>query len=318
MKVKITGDFRDVAYSAWISTTNEIRAKCRSDDDARRVVKFLVDNHHSSPLESVTITFEYNNSSDVSLDCLNKYMSDKYCRVENNDGNFKFSIDLLNFVKITSANSLFDQSPWVLFAEARPELSLDCSGLKPLGSKNFESDVSHLLGNHNMGVELVNFHDAGSLHLSRATWRVKCPLSIAVQMLRHRAGSYNMVSGRYKTIVQEMVSAVDDCSDIFSKVDVDLSEFLNSTSAIVQLYKDAMSKAKQAKNNKIISNNEYKRFREFARFILPEGRMTELYVTYYLDDFYNNYLPLRNSEHAQVEHIWVAQEMMRVLENARV
>ena len=49
MKIKVTGGFRDVADSAWISTINEIRAKARTDDDARRVVRFLVDNHHTSP-----------------------------------------------------------------------------------------------------------------------------------------------------------------------------------------------------------------------------------------------------------------------------
>ncbi len=74
-----------------------------------------------------------------------------------------------------------------------------------------------------------------------------------------------------------------------------------------------MKKAKQSRDDKVISNDEYKRLREFARYILPEGRLTELYATFYLDDFYNNYLPLRNSPHAQTEHIWIAQEMERVL-----
>ena len=40
--------------------------------------------------------------------------------------------------------------------------------------------------------------------------------------------------------------------------------------------------------------------------------MTSLYITFYIDDF-KRYLNLRNSAHAQVEHMWVAQEMSRAL-----
>lgn len=79
-------------------------------------------------------------------------------------------------------------------------------------------------------------------------------------------------------------------------------------------YRKLMKKAKEFKDKNILSNEEYKRLRENSRFILPEGRITELYVTFYLDDFYHSYLPLRNSSHAQIEHIWIAQEMERKLE----
>ena len=36
-----------------------------------------------------------------------------------------------------------------------------------------------------------------------------------------------------------------------------------------------------------LTNDEYKRMREYVRFILPEGRLTELYITMYLDDLDN-------------------------------
>jgi intein/homing endonuclease len=126
--------------------------------------------------------------------------------------------------------------------------------------------------------------------------------------------SFNQVSGRYKTIHQEVIPPVDDCTQIARKIGMDLGEYLDSTNIIIERYEGAMSSAKKAKEEGLISNEEYKRFREFARFILPEGRMTEMYVTFYLDDFYNNYLPLRNSTHAQTEHIWISQEMQRTLE----
>ena len=54
--------------------------------------------------------------------------------------------------------------------------------------------------------------------------------------------------------------------------------------------------------------------REYVRFVLPEGRMTELYITMYLSDF-KRFLFLRNSTHAQIEHIAVAQLMKKTLED---
>ena len=45
-------------------------------------------------------------------------------------------------------------------------------------------DIGSDLGNHGMKVELVHLHDKDSETHGRATWRVRCPLSIAVQILR--------------------------------------------------------------------------------------------------------------------------------------
>lgn len=316
MKIKVTGDYRDVANSAWISTVNEIRAMSRTDEDARRVVGFLVEHHHTSPFECITITL----SDPVDarefgfLDM--RYGADLYSRQSLISS--AISIDLLNFVKVSMKYDLFDEAPWKLFAEVCPELAALCSKFTPLGEKNFATpDVSSQLGNIGQTVELISLHDVGEDSLSRATWRIKCPLSIAVQILRHRKGSYNMVSGRYRTIHQELISPAEDCSNIAKKIGMDLANFLSCVDPVILAYDDAMKKASDGKKTGKISNEEYKRFREFARFVLPEGRLTELYVTYYLDDFFNNYIPLRDSEHAQTEHIQIAQEMQRVLELAK-
>lgn len=308
MKIRITGDYRDVADSAWISTSSEARAKSRSDDDAKRVVNFLIKNHHSSPLESVSLTMEFEDASSI----IKAYWDNKYSRSKG----LLCSIDLLNFMKVTYRESLFDQEPWLEFVKLRPELSEMCLNFSPLGGKNLTSEVDSRLGKHDMDVELVSHHNEGSLELSRATWRIRCPLSIAVQILRHRSGSFNQTSGRYRTLKLDLVPAVKDCDDIFSKIGEDLNRFLGAADGVILRYNEIMKKAKDKKGLGIISNEEYKRLREFARFILPEGRMTELYVTFYLDDFYNNYVVLRDSDHAQVEHIWIAKEMQRVLERA--
>jgi thymidylate synthase ThyX len=313
MNLKITGDYRDVANSAWISTMSEVKAASRTDEDAKRVVKFLIENHHTSPLESVTLTLEYDDvdSREITQGGALAYFECKWAKVSGS----KCTIDLLNFIKVTKAKGLFGSTPWRLFSEARPVLAKMCEAMQELGEKNFAAEpVGDVLGSHGMSVELVNLHKEEDLCLSRATWRLKLPLSIAVQLLRHRAGSFNQTSGRYRTIYQEVVPPVTDCLDIAARMNLDLKEYLDTTNIVIERYEGAMASAKAAKDTGLISNEEYKRFREFARFILPEGRMTEMYVTFYLDDFYNNYLPLRNSSHAQTEHIWISQEMQRTLE----
>lgn len=307
MEIRVTGDERDVANSAWVSTLSEVRAQKKSKEEVQRVVKFLVDEHHTSPFESVTITFEYNDSIPASM---LSYSQSLYARVSPE----KLTIDLLNFAKTTWANDLWNEEPWRLFESARPALSelIRRFGAIPDTS---EGDVGPLLGDHRMQVELVHLHEEGSLEHSRATWRVRCPLSIAVQILRHRTGSYNMVSGRYRTIAHKLAPLAEDVVNISEKAGVNLLEVHEQIAeTVIPEYRRIMKELKEARDSGKISNNDYKRARECARFILPEGRMTELYITYYLSDFYGNFKLLRDSVHAQTEHIWVAQEMARTLE----
>ncbi len=311
MKIRITGDLRQIAESAWISSISEIKAKARSDDDARRVVKFLVENHHTSPLESVTLSFDFSKEEAAEFEY---YLKDKYIRYRQNADDYRATIDLLNFLKVTFNNDLFSKKPWSMFGELHPELAKICEGFRSLGDKKLTPDADLLLGSNGMKVDLINFHDEGDYFLSRATWRIVCPLSISLQLVRHRSGSPNQASGRYKTLNQAFINPVKDCQELFSRMGLNLEDYLNLTQPLFERYREVMKLSQQARDkDKVITNQEYKRIREFARFILPEGRLTELYMTFYLDDFYYNYLPLRDSEDAQIEHIWIAQKMEKTL-----
>jgi thymidylate synthase ThyX len=130
-----------------------------------------------------------------------------------------------------------------------------------------------------------------------------------------------MTSGRYRTLNQDMVDVYHDIALISQKMvkagDTDGQEFavkqiFGKNQQSFQDYQWLMSLAKDSKKQNLISNDEYKRFREFARYILPEGRMTELYVSFYWNDFLN-YLHLRESTHAQTEHAYIAQKMRKIL-----
>lgn len=305
IKFKITGDMRMIANSAWISTTDEIKTKNRTDEDVSRVVRFLAKNMHTSPFESVTICGMMDEEVPSFIS------SNNFVRVSKEKNTFV--TDLLNFAKIMHKEG-FQNQVWKEFCDQNEELS----SVVKLFDFNFEyspyeKDLSNFF--EQIEVELINYHEGEDESMSRATWRIKCPLSISVQLLRHRSGSFNQVSGRYKTIRQEAFAIPKDVKDISNRVDYLDSSFQKMNFSMEENRKDyleIMKQLKMAQNNEIINNDEYKRLREVTRFMLPEGRMTELYVSMYMDDFFH-YLKLRDSSHAQLEHIALAQLMKKAL-----
>lgn len=323
MKIKISGTVRDIANSAWISTIDDVSAKRRSDEEVDRVTTFLAKNFHTSPFECISLTFLWFGKA---FDCINAIASSNYsrCHISNVDKKEShLTIDLWNFIKVGHklfGENFFETKAWNLFSLTDPVLA-DKSRMFEFSAQKFyeTSDAAEILGKTNMKVELISFHDTGLEETSRATWRVKCPLSIATQILRHRTGSFNQVSGRYRTVNNEFISELSDISCILKKIYNEdfYSKYIETIDNNIRNYESLMLDAKNSKNKDLITNDEYKRLREVARYILPEGRMTELYVTFYLDDF-KSYLILRNSPHAQVEHIWIAQEMKKELNKSLI
>ena len=317
-----TGDMRSIANSAWISTISESRAKTRTDEDVDRVVCFLAEHLHTSPFESVTLSFvqkdlDYLDNANSDILSLS---SNKYSKVSNFQYGVSVTIDLLNFAKHSYASS-FKNDLWKIFEKDEERLSQIIKMFDFSKTENSPKDETKSFP-HEVDVELVSFHKGLSKSESRATWRVKCPLSIAVQILRHRTASFNMVSGRYKTIRQELVGIPSDISQILKSADSNgENSMVSLTEKMMDImdenkthYLSMMKELKRCKTNKLITNDEYKRMREYVRFILPEGRLTELYISMYLDDL-DNFLMLRNSSHAQIEHIAVAQLMKEVIKD---
>lgn len=350
MNLQITGNLRSIANSAWVSTMDESKADSKSDDEVLRVTKMLAAEHHTTPFESVTLTFSFLMGTDDEDDSaayfeMAPFVASKWVHHTSHASNggcaAYITTDLFNFVKIAKTGyagintgdyhgSVF----WRLFAAQDPQLAsvIDLFTPPPEYSGGVP-DVSDQLGLNGITVELVELHDPGFEDHTRATWRVCCPLSISVQLLRSRTGSFNQTSGRYRTLNQDMVDIYSDVSALYDKITADDAELdildnifdgisdsyrhefrslATNNSIAFRAYDWAMKEAKSAKESKTITNDEYKRFREFARYVLPEGRMTELYVTFYLPDFLH-YLQLRDSHHAQVEHIHVAQLMKKTL-----
>ncbi len=136
------------------------------------------------------------------------------------------------------------------------------------------------------------------------TYRVVAPLFVAVQHLRHRTASYNMLSRRYTSEdVQfyiphtlHMQGAKDKQSSAGEHVysETWLEEMRQATSACFEVYKRMIGDGVS---------------REEARLVLPQN----IYTTYYVSTNLRNlvqFLKLRISDHAQYEIRRVAEEML--------
>ena len=82
-------------------------------------------------------------------------------------------------------------------------------------------------------------------------------------------------------------------------------------------YKKLMESAKEAKAIGSITNDQYKRYREFMRGMLPQHNMTERVSIMNLRSFANFY-KLRSKPDAQPEIRIVAEKMLKAIEENKV
>ena len=96
IQLKVSGTMRDIANSAWISTTDEIKTKSRTDEDVVRVVNFLASNMHTSPFECVTLTFKFPMLEIAKDHTIETYMRNKFSRISRDkvDNTIKLTTDL--------------------------------------------------------------------------------------------------------------------------------------------------------------------------------------------------------------------------------
>lgn len=150
----------------------------------------------------------------------------------------------------------------------------------------------------------MNRHDSVFEHCT-ATFLIECDLAIAMQIVRHRTFSYNMVSRRY----------TDDgiwfyLANIFRK----------QSSNNKQASSGELSPTKQKKWNKRFTKHYEKCYHEYeaaikdgmcreqARYLLPVGMGTKFYMTGNLRN-YMHFIELRNKEDAQGEVQWISKSM---------
>lgn len=147
---------------------------------------------------------------------------------------------------------------------------------------------------------------------------IKMPIAIDRQHMTHRIGSHNGMSGRYRTMPTEFLAMPEDVESILNTVNPQITEAYDHVCSLANSnYALAMEDLKRAKANNNITNEEYKRAREFIRGMLPQHNMTERVTVFNLRSF-ANYQKLRNSKHAQPEIQEVARQMLEVVKAANI
>jgi thymidylate synthase (FAD) len=170
---------------------------------------------------------------------------------------------------------------------------------------------------------------------------IKMPIATDRQFMTHRLQSSSGMSGRYRTMPTEYLEMPQDVFDsaikipTLDRVDIknklgnsigvihnpgynDLFDMYTQTCEAANLnYKYMVELAKDAERFGKITNEEFKRLREFARGMLPQHNMTERVTTLNLRSF-ANFIKLRNSEHAQAEIKQVAELMLAEVKKANV
>lgn len=141
------------------------------------------------------------------------------------------------------------------------------------------------------------------------TVKIECPLPIRSQIQRHRTFSYNEISRRYTdkglnfhtpTVLRKQSESNKQAS--YGAVDEETQK------AFMVEIEEYQQKGLELYEGMIASGI----CREQAREILPQGLMTEFYMTGNLRNW-NHFIELRIHEHAQYEVQIIAQEINKIL-----
>lgn len=128
------------------------------------------------------------------------------------------------------------------------------------------------------------------------------------------------MSARYRTMPSEFLEIPQDIKLILKKkstfnyIEDQYYDLCNESN---NWYKEILQYLKECEKINVISNEEYKRCREFFRGVLPQNNMTERVTTINLRSF-ANFIKLRNSLHAQPEIQEVARQMLEAVKASNV
>ena len=143
------------------------------------------------------------------------------------------------------------------------------------------------------------------------TWKLKTPLFIANQWVRHRTGKFNFASARYQKL-----PTIDYKPDEFRIQDTknkqnSFTGFTPEQNAqLISMYQDLLDHSNEVYDYM----TEQGVAREQARGIMPMARYTEFFFTIDLRNLFH-FLELRLHEHAQYEIRVFAESILRQLED---
>lgn len=143
---------------------------------------------------------------------------------------------------------------------------------------------------------------------------MRLPIATDRQIMTHRIASHSGMSGRYRTMPLEFLELPPDVIAIFDKCpdeavrDCAIDDYNDLCKEANVTYENTVYYFKDLRDKQVISNDEYKRVREFYRGILPQHNMTERVTIMNLRSWCNFYR-LRSKPDAQLEIRQIADSM---------
>lgn len=162
------------------------------------------------------------------------------------------------------------------------------------GDEEFISKMSGVSHDNDTGApieKLLRWGHLSPLEFASLTFKVKCPIFVARQLLRHRTGHYVEKSLRYCEAKPEAY-APEGLTD--SQLDVFEFVYEQSFGMYEMLVASGVPK-------------------EQARILLPLGTYTEIYMQFDMRNL-KHMLELRTDNHAQSETQWYANAMLEFVD----
>jgi len=216
-------------------------------------------------------------------------------------------------------------SPWeivgsskVRLVQSTPNIDASCAYIARVSSKNQENPSISGLIRYCSDQGHWSVFEQGSL-----TMEVVTPLAIAIQLLRHRSFCFQQFSGRYQdqkamTLMTEGLPTAEHQLFYMPPV-ARLQDTKNRQNSITTEDGELTSKMQGAVEDAMLAcYDAYNRLldmgiaKEVARFVLPQGTYTRLYITGSPRSFIH-YCNVRDDEGvAQWEHVELAQAVKKV------
>jgi thymidylate synthase (FAD) len=165
---------------------------------------------------------------------------------------------------------------------------------------------------------ILNYHTS-PLEMCNATFRVVCPLAVAVHFLRHRTGHFNQFSMRYAEVPEEenfydptkYEHGIREGSKLNKQSSIDIADEKKIEELTKTLEKaNTLVRELRSTYHTLVDQGLGK---EIARFYLPNSEYTTLYMQFDLNNLMKM-LHLRCDHHTQFETTCFAQAMMDLVE----
>jgi thymidylate synthase (FAD) len=149
---------------------------------------------------------------------------------------------------------------------------------------------------------------------------MRIPIATDRQIMTHRIASHSGMSGRYRTMPTDYYLMPDDVKGIMFKLPEGNEQYAIYDKVCLEAngyYSNCMASFKSSRDSGIITNDEYKRLREFYRGMLPQHNMTERVSMFNLRSWANFY-GQRSKLVAQPEVRKVAEMMHKAVIEAKI